>query len=83
MANNKEITRDTRIEIRLSQEEKNLWLKYSKNLGVNPTRLIRNLMMNEAESLINKIAIDPIAKAYIHYKKVTNDKEFLKRLEEE
>lgn len=84
MANaSKEICRDHHIKIRVSKEEKELWEKYAHELGIMPTRLARNILMLEAESLLNKFVNNPICKAYIHYKKVTKDKEFLERLKTE
>lgn len=79
----KEITRDVFIKIPLSQEEKDLWNDYAKNIGVNPTRLARNLLMTEAESIINRKIITNIAKAYIKYCEVTNNTEVLERIKED
>lgn len=76
----KEITRDVFIKIPMSKEEKELWLRYAENTGINPTRLARNVLMIEAESLINKAITKPFIKAYIKYAKVTNNKEILERI---
>lgn len=83
MANVKEIIRDERFEIRLSKAEKDLLMNYAKDLGINPSRLARNVLMMEAESIINKFTTKPFVKAYIHYAKVTNNQEILKRLQED
>lgn len=76
----KEITRDVFIKIPMSKEEKELWLRYAENTGINPTRLARNVLMIEAESLINKAITKPFIKAYIKYAEVTNNKEILERI---
>ena len=54
MANKKEIIRDQFITIKVSKQEKELWEEYSKEIGINKTRLARNVLMAEAESLFNK-----------------------------
>jgi len=78
--NSKEIQRDTRLEIRMSKEEKELFYKYAENIGINPSRLARNILMMEAESLYNKKLLTPVLKAYIKYAEVTNNQEVLDRL---
>ena len=83
MANKKEIIRDQYIRIKLSKEEKNLWLKYAEDIGINPTRLARNILMMEAESILNKTITKPFAKAYIKYAEVTKNKEILERIKSE
>lgn len=80
MANVKEIIRDERFEIRLSKAEKDLLFNYAKEIGINPSRLARNVLMMEAESIINKFTTKPFVKAYIKYAKITNNKEVLERL---
>lgn len=79
----KKITRDVFIKIPLSKEEKELWLKFAEDIRINPTRLARNILMQEAESLINKYAGTPLIKSYIWYAKVTNNKEILERIKED
>lgn len=76
----KAITRDKKLEIRMSKEEKELWYKYAEDMRLNPTRLARNVLMQEAESLINKAITKPFVKAYIKYAEVTNNKEILERI---
>jgi len=76
----KEITRDVFIKIPMSKEEKELWLKYAEDMGINPTRLARNVLMMDAESLINKALAKPFVKAYIKYAEVTKNKEILERI---
>jgi len=83
MANKKEIIRDQYIRIKLSKEEKNLWLKYAEDIEINPTRLARNILMMEAESILNKTITKPFAKAYIKYAEVTKNKEILERIKSE
>jgi len=83
MANKKEIIRDEYIRIKMSKQEKDLWLEYSKELGINPTRLARNIIMMEAESLINKYFTKPAIKAYIKYAEITKNKEILERIKKD
>jgi uncharacterized protein (DUF1778 family) len=83
MANKKKITRDERIEIRLSKEEKELFYSFAKDCGINPARLARNLMMTQAENILNKPFYIPISKAYIKYLELTNQKQAIERLKEE
>jgi len=83
MANKKEIIRDEYIRIKMSKEEKALWTEYAKNIGINPTRLARNIIMIEAESLFNKAITTNVLRAYIKYAEVTNNTEILKRIKED
>ncbi|HHB51684.1 MAG TPA: hypothetical protein ENK75_01375 [Saprospiraceae bacterium] len=76
----KEVTRDKKIEIRMTEEEKELWYEYAKDIGINPSRLARNILMIEAESILNKLSTKPIAKAYIKTMKLLKDKEFIERM---
>jgi hypothetical protein len=78
--NKKEIIRDQKIELRVSKEEKELFYKFAENFGINPSRLARNILMKEAESLLNKYVNSKIAKAYIKYAEITKDKEILERI---
>ena len=78
----KEITRDKKLEIRMSQEEKELWMKYAEDMGINASRLARNVLMSEAKSLINKYPLKQFVKAYLKYLELT-DKEALKKIQEE
>lgn len=80
MANVKAIQRKERFEIRMSKEEKDLFYKYAEELGINPCRLGRNIIMSQVESKINKPFIIPIWKAYKRYLEVTNQEEALKRM---
>lgn len=79
----KEITRDVFIKIPLSKEEKALWIKYAEDIKINPTRLARNLLMIESESLINKYGLIPVMKSYVKYLELTKNKEALERLNQE
>lgn len=81
--NSKEIQRDTRLEIRMSKEEKELFYKYAEDIGINPSRLARNLLMSEAESILNKAITKPFAKAYIKYAELTNNEEILERIKKD
>ena len=80
MANIKEIQRTERIEFLVSKDEKELIFKYAEHLGMKPSRLIRNIVLLEAESKLKFINIG-IVKAYRKYLELT-DPEFLKQLSE-
>lgn len=80
MANLKTIQRTERIEFLVSKEEKELIFKYAEHLGMKPSRLIRNIVLLEAESKLKFINIG-IVKAYRKYLELT-DPEFLKQLSE-
>lgn len=80
MANIKEIQRTERIEFIVSKEEKDLIWKYAESMGIKPSRLIRNIVMMEAESKMRYINIASV-KAYRKYLELT-DPEELKRLSE-
>lgn len=54
MANFKEIKKTERIEFLVSKEEKDLILKYAENVGMKPSRLIRNLVLMEAEKKLKR-----------------------------
>ena len=49
MANLKEIQRTERIEFLVSKEEKELIWKYAETVGMKPSRLIRNIVLLQAE----------------------------------
>ena len=74
MANVKAIQRKERFEIRMSKEEKDLFYKYAEQLGINPSRLGRNIIMSQAEIMSNKSFNLPLFVSYISYLKVTNQK---------
>jgi len=81
MANKKEIIRDQYIRIKMSKEEKDLWIEYSNRIGINPTRLARNIILMEAESFLSKIINIPVIKAYRYYLEKTNKKEEIKKMQ--
>lgn len=82
--NKKDIQRDQRFEIRMSKEEKELWIVYADEMGINPTRLARNILMIEAEeNFLLKNYKKGIVKSYIKYCEVTNNKEALERLKKD
>ena len=84
MGNIKKIKRDERFEIRLSKQERNLIEALAKDIGIKPTRLVRNLALSHAESkLFNKAFAIPLIKAYKEYLKITNQKEELFKIENE
>jgi len=76
----KEIKRNERLEIRLSKEEKETITKYAKELEINASRLTRNIMLTEIESLTNKYFKKPVGKGYIKILKMTNNKKELERI---
>jgi hypothetical protein len=80
----KEITRDQTFKIKMSKEEKELLYEFAKDMGVNPSRLARNLLLEEAErKLRNKIIFKPILNAYRNYLKVTKQNNILERMKED
>ncbi len=80
----KEIIRDQRFEIRMSKEEKKLFYTYAEDMGINPTRLARNLLMIEAEAkLTNKLIFKPTIQAYKKYLEITKQYEVLDQINEE
>lgn len=83
MANIKPIQRTEQIRIRLSKEEKELFYSFAKECGINPTRLARNLIMMQAENILNKPFYIPLSKAYKKYLELTNQKQAIERLKEE
>jgi len=83
MANKKEIQRNQYLKIRVSKEEKDLFYKFAESTKINPSRLARNILMMEAESLFNKAIFKPILKAYLKYAEVTNNQEILNRIKKE
>lgn len=79
----KEVTRDEYFKIRMSKEEKELFYKYAEDIGINPSRLARNILMEHAESILNQYATKNIAKAYIKYLELTKQDEALNRIKED
>jgi hypothetical protein len=80
MANIKAIQRDERIEFIVSKEEKDLIWKYAEEVGMKPSRMIRNIVLMEAESKLRLVDVVAV-KAYRKYLEIT-DPEFLKSLDE-
>lgn len=80
MANEKEITRNDQMRIRMSKEEKDFFNAYAEELGINPSRLARNIIMQQAESILNKPFYIPVTKAYIKYLEVTKQNDILERM---
>lgn len=80
--NTKEIIRDKRFEIILSKEEKDLFEKYAEKMGLNKSRLARNILMEKAESYLAPIEIG-VVRAYIKYLEITKDKEMLERIKKD
>lgn len=80
MANIKIIQRTNEVRVLMSDEEKELVWKYAEAMGMKPSRLIRNIVMMEADSKMRYINIASV-KAYRKYLELT-DPEELKRLSE-
>jgi len=80
MANVKKIQRNNEIRVLMSDQEKDLVWKYAESMGITPSRLIRNIVIMEAESKMRYINIATV-KAYRKYLELT-DPEELKRLSE-
>lgn len=80
MANIKKIQRDNEIRVLMSDQEKDLVWKYAESMGITPSRLIRNIVIMEADSKMRYINIATV-KAYRKYLEFT-DPEELKRLSE-
>jgi len=76
----KEIIRDKRFEIRMSKEEKELFYKYAEDMQINPSRLARNILLKEAQSISSKILYKPTVKAYIKYLEITNQYDILETI---
>jgi len=82
MALERPIHRIKRMEIKLSIAERDLFYSLAKEMGINPTRLARNLIMLQAEkTLKNKTFYIPVTKAYKKYLKITNQTNEIKRIE--
>ena len=80
----KEIIRDHRMEIRMSKEEKELWYKYAKSLGIAPGRLMRNIAMREAEKNALSRGIEKaVIESYKKYLEVTKQYDILERIKED
>lgn len=80
MANIKIIQRTNEVRVLMSDQEKELVWKYAEAMGMKPSRLIRNIVMMEADSKMRYINIASV-KAYRKYLELT-DPEELKRLSE-
>jgi len=79
----KEVHRDKKLEIKMTQEEKELFYKYAEDLGINPSRLARNILLSNAESIINKYYGKYWVKGYIKMLELLKDKEALDRFKTE
>lgn len=79
MANIKKIQRTNEIRVLMSDQEKELVWKYAESMGITPSRLIRNIVLMEAESKLRGINIVAV-KAYRKYLELTNP-EYLKELD--
>ena len=54
MANFKEIKKTNEVRVLMSDQEKELVWKYAKAMGMKPSRLIRNLVLMEAEKKLKR-----------------------------
>ena len=80
----KEITRDQTFKIKMSKQEKEVIYKFAEDMGINPSRLARNILLEEANAkLRNKIAFKPVLQAYKKYLEVTKQFDILKKMQEE
>ena len=80
----KEITRDQTFKIKMSKEEKEVFYKYAEDMGINPSRLARNILLMEAnKKLKRKIIYEPTLKAYRHYLEITKQNDILERMKED
>jgi len=79
----KERQRNKKLEIKMTEEEKELFYKYAEDVGINPSRLARNILLSNAESIINKYYGKFWIKGYIKTLELLKDKEALKRLKAE
>lgn len=81
--NKQDVQRNKKLEIRMTQEEKDLFYKYAEDIGINPARLARNLILSEAESILNQVITKNIGKAYIKTKELLKDKDFIERMKKD
>ena len=72
--------RNDRLEIRLTKKEKQRIMAYSKELEINASRLTRNIIMTEINSLTNKLFYKPVGKTYINILKTMKNTDELERL---
>ena len=54
MANIKIIQRTNEVRVLMSDQEKELVWKYAEAMGIKPSRLIRNLVLMEAEKKLKR-----------------------------
>lgn len=81
MANiKKPIHRTAEFKVMVSEEEKELIIEYAKSLEMQPTRIMRNLILMRAESFINRNIDKASVKAYINYLKLCGKDEYLEML---
>ena len=80
MANFKEVQRNEELRILVTKEEKELIWKYAKKMGMKPSRLMRNIIMEQTESWLRVIQ-DPAVLVYRKYLEIC-DPALLKKLEE-
>lgn len=77
MANIKKIKRDEQIRVRLSKEEKELIEALAKDIGIKPTRLVRDLTISTIlESYSSDDTLLQYIEEYIFYLAITNNDNF-------
>jgi len=82
--NKKKIIRDQRIEIKMSKEEKELFKKYAENIGINTTRLARNILLEEAgKNFISRGIEKTTIQAYKKYLEITKQFDILERIKQD
>jgi hypothetical protein len=81
MANiKKPIHRTEEFKVMVSKEEKDLIMEYAKSLEMQPTRIMRNLIIMRAESFIDRNLDKATVKAYAGYLKLCGQDEYLEIL---
>ena len=82
--NKKETKREERFEIKMTKKEKDIFKEYAENLGINPARMARNILMQEAEKNIVFKGIEKATmKTYIKYLEATNQEYIIKKMKSE
>lgn len=80
MANIKEIKRTERFEIRMTEKEKEIWYKCAEEIGIHPSRMARNIILEFAESTFDRRATKMFVKIYKSVAEMTKNQEVLDRL---
>lgn len=75
-----QMERNQYFKFRCSEAEKKLLEDYAESMGINASRLVRNIAIQQAESILNKPFYRPVSKMYINWCKATNNQEVLDRI---